>query len=182
MAAWLTYIARDYAYRAMRSYEQAVFDVIKNKGRVNRKEILHEFQHLAQKTVYGNVNKLERAGRIKIDQFGYISLTDKELNGGKDDWPIHPILESYMNTTAMTNAFAWQDDEFIEDAKALSRKYGHQMTLLLNDLSVLYAIMQGVDTWKAYESKSPIDRDELKHDFEQLSNLLEHYNTLAVKR
>jgi|SRR5688572_6978089 len=164
----------------MRSYEELIFKWIKEKNKVNRKETIHEFQHISPKTVYQNINRLIQAGRINEDKFGYLTVSKKELMESRDTWPMHPVLREFVNVDEITNAFANQDFEFITKCKELSHKYGTELTILLTDLTIMLATLKSVDIWKAYEEKTPVDRDELNRQFEQLETVLSTYK-VSVK-
>jgi len=170
----LTYIAANYAYgSSMRSYQEPILNYIVVAQPITRKEILSEFEHISPKTVYDNVNKLKDKNFIVEDKFGKLTVSSKFVKGSVDSWPLHPVLREHQNINAITNAFVNQDENLLEIAKELSHTYGTQMTILLNDLMIILATLKSVDTWKAYEIKHPVNRDELYDDLTNLKSILE---------
>lgn len=146
----------------------------------NRQDIIAAFPQVAPKTVYLNVQKLIGKSLVEEDRHGLLRASVKLNNQSKDEWPTHRILKDYVNATPMTNAFANQDDLFKERCTELSHEYSQEIGYLLINATVLYATVQNLDVWKAYEQKNPIDRETLDGELARLEDLFRRIRTIRT--
>jgi hypothetical protein len=162
----------------MHSYEQVILNYIESSPGCTRQNVIKQFRHLSDKTIYRNIRLLISKGTVVEDEQARLSLSNKAILGSKDEWPLHSVLKDFQNLTEMTNAFANQDDIFHEKCVTLSHEYGTQLLLLLTDIMVVIAEVKGSDVHKAYKDKTAVDHKAVLMGFSQLERILQTYEQL----